>query len=159
MNMNTTILQEISFQLHKGNPWWGLALCNEYMSQHSPLRRAIIQRFTSRVGDRGASSKIAKLLIKGQRKGDLPSELQSALGTRSPRARSSTDAIPYRTTLRTRCMEKTTARIPSRARAIRTPRYSNGATQTSLARSRNTHQPADSLRAASNVLCIVTRRS
>lgn len=157
--MNTTILQEISFQLHKGNPWWGLALCNEYMSQHSPLRLAMIQRFTSRIGEHGASSKIAKLLIKGRRKGDLPTELQNALGTRFPRTRSATDVTPHGTTLHTKRVGKTTARTPSRTRAIQTPRYSSRATPTGLTRSRDAYQPTDVLRASSNLLCIVTKRS
>ena len=159
MNINTTILQEISFQLHNGNPWWGLALCNEYMSQHSPLRRAIIQRFTARIGEHGASSKIAKLLIRGQRKGELPAELQHALGSRSPRLHNSTALASRSTDIRTRCTSKRTVRVASRARPAQTPRYSSRVTPTIFAQPRKPGQSADTLRASSSALCIVTRRS
>jgi hypothetical protein len=84
MQINTTILSEVAYQLQHGNPWWGMALCNRYLSQGHPLRQAIATRFIARIGNTRARSQLAKELIAGK---GLDRSQALAIGARVPHIR------------------------------------------------------------------------
>ena len=156
MNMTTTILREISFQLQSGNPLWGLALCNEYLTYNSLLRDAMIQRFRSRLGEHNTTTRVAKLLARGYRKGDLPGELQDAVGSRELRPRQPEVSTPPV------CRERRTRlRASRRVRASATPRYATQTTAPSKALVSIARGHTGALRAPlpSITLCKVTKRS
>jgi hypothetical protein len=83
MEINTTILREISFQLTQGNPWWGMLLANEYVDRTSPLRPALILKFQHKLGSAltGRES-LALALICGRKKESLSYGELTEIGSR-----------------------------------------------------------------------------
>jgi hypothetical protein len=49
MQLTTPHLQEISFQVCRGNAAYGLLLANEYLAPHHPLRRALVGKAKPRL--------------------------------------------------------------------------------------------------------------
>lgn len=82
MEMNTIILRELAYQITRGNPWWGLAVANEYMDVHAPLRRALLTQLNRRENRPLIDAKIAEALRDGRCKAELPSEWQEQIGGR-----------------------------------------------------------------------------
>ena len=82
MDMNTTLFREISFQLTQGNPWWGLATCNEYEGLDSHIRAALVSIFRRRLALDEATSPLATALISGVCCRDLPESLRGRIGAR-----------------------------------------------------------------------------
>ena len=82
MNMNTTILCEISYQVEHGNPQWGMLIANEYMEADPLLRKALTQRFQSRLGKDVALTPLNKCLLEGRTKAELTPELSGKIGAR-----------------------------------------------------------------------------
>ena len=82
MNMNSTLFQEISFQVAKGNPWWGLATCNEYENVDPHIRGALVSILRRRLDSVDLESPLAVALIRGQRSQHLPESLRARIGTR-----------------------------------------------------------------------------
>ena len=85
MDANTTILAEISFQLERGNPWWGLALCNKYLTGDHPLRQAFVKSFVSRVGEYEVERPLAQQLILGNANQLQENALREQIGARVQR--------------------------------------------------------------------------
>jgi hypothetical protein len=86
MDINTQVLKEVAYQLQHGNPWWGMALCNEYMQQDSLFRKVLVHRFVSRIGETKATTPLARRLIAGGTSGKLSTAQQQELGARQVRA-------------------------------------------------------------------------
>ena len=89
MELNNTLLREISYQITDGNPWWGLALCNEYLpsydatpSPNTRLRRTLVMCFRRRIGVEQSCNPIATALINGKRKDELTKEARKEVGKR-----------------------------------------------------------------------------
>ena len=82
MQITQTLLTEVSFQVSDGNPLWGLALANEYLSPSEPLHIALVQRVRSRLHPRDFQQPLAKRLCAGERAKDLPQALQLLVGSR-----------------------------------------------------------------------------
>lgn len=80
--MNTTLFREISFQLTQGNPWWGLATCNEYESLDEHIRTAFVAMFKRRLSLDEAASPLANALIGGACLRELPDTLRGRIGPR-----------------------------------------------------------------------------
>jgi hypothetical protein len=114
MDINIKVLSEVAYQLEKGNPWWGMALCNRYLPAHSPLRRAIAQRFTQRIGRTQANTKTAQILIQGS---DSEAILHNPelLGSRVVRSRRPLPVPRHSRSQR--------PRLATRTRAHQTPRH------------------------------------
>jgi hypothetical protein len=114
MDINTKVLSEVAFQLEKGNPLWGMALCNQYLPMNSPLRRAIALRFTQRLGHDQACSKIAQALIRASDRGSIQRHPE-LLGSRVVRTQRPLPAP--------RATHRRLTRLPARERSHQTPRY------------------------------------
>jgi hypothetical protein len=83
MELNTTILREISFQLTLGNPWWGMLLANEYIDRSSPLRPALVLKFKQKLGSAlTARESLAQALICGRKKSGLSHGELATIGSR-----------------------------------------------------------------------------
>jgi hypothetical protein len=82
MQVNTLILRELSFQITKGNPWWGMLLANEYLQGTDYLRKALVNRFLARIAPDQHNQTLARSLIAGSRACQLPDELRGIVGTR-----------------------------------------------------------------------------
>jgi hypothetical protein len=74
MQVNTLILRELSFQITKGNPWWGMLLANEYLQGTDYLRKALVNRFLARIAPDQHNQTLARSLIAGSRACQLPDE-------------------------------------------------------------------------------------
>lgn len=81
MKLNNRTLQDLSLQIIRGNPLWGLVVANEYLAPREPLRLALARHFTERLGA-AANSPLSILLLQGARFRDLPEELASLVGPR-----------------------------------------------------------------------------
>jgi hypothetical protein len=84
MELNTTILREIAFQINQGNPWWGMLLVNEYLDVDDVLRRGLATQFVERIAHQ-KTAPLAKKLLDGNPLQELPRELRSAVGARTVR--------------------------------------------------------------------------
>jgi hypothetical protein len=115
MDINTKVLSEVAYQLENGNPWWGMALCNRYLSVSSPLRRAIALRFAQKIGQSQAGTDAAQALIRGSDTEALRRNPQQ-LGSRVVRSHR---PLPTPTNKRTQRL-----RLATRTRAHQLPRYS-----------------------------------
>ena len=82
MKLTQPILKTIAYQLHSGNPWWGLLLTNEYLLPDSPLHTTLCALFRKRVPD---GSALAERLLSGARCKDLSAEQRAHIGTRASR--------------------------------------------------------------------------
>jgi hypothetical protein len=80
MKLTQPVLKAIAYQLHSGNPWWGLLLTNEYLLPDSPLHTSLCALFRKRVPDR---SVLAERLLSGARCKDLSAEQRAHIGTRA----------------------------------------------------------------------------
>lgn len=114
MEMNTKVLSEVGYQLEKGNPWWGMALCNRYLPKDSPLRQAIALRFAQRIGHHHKDTPLAQALIHGTDESEIQ-RLPQALGCRAARSRRT---LPSPRATRPQC-----TRLAVRERSQQTPRY------------------------------------
>ena len=114
MHITQTILQEISFQITTGNPWWGLVVANEYLPPDSGLYKALYQRAMLRLGRGAAHLPLAHKLRRGYRANMLPAELRASVGPR---------IIPIRRVLTTRTGTRVSARATQRRHS--TPRLTN----------------------------------
>ncbi len=86
MQLNTSILRELSFQISSGNPWWGMLLANEYLQSSDYLRKALVARFLARIAaDKRCNTTLAQSLIAGRKACQLPDDLRSQIGSRSVR--------------------------------------------------------------------------
>lgn len=81
MKLTAPILKLITDQVSQGNPLWGLALANEYLSSGDPLRRAITLVAKRRLGTTSQPPLLSKL-IEGARRDELPEDLAFAIGPR-----------------------------------------------------------------------------
>ena len=81
MKLSSTMLRAISQEVLNGNPWWGMAVANEYLSGESPLLKAVANQFKIRIGA-AAHSPLAHRLLAGQRFAELPLNLQDEVGGR-----------------------------------------------------------------------------
>jgi hypothetical protein len=134
MNITTTILREISFQLTQGNPWWGMLLANEYVDQTDPLRSAFVFRFKQSIGnasdERGS---LADALIRGKRRNGLSAKQFALVGSRvMPKTRTITPHSPSvlrhsRRDAATTYRAASTARLALRQRNVQTARFSSSA--------------------------------
>lgn len=135
MNLNTTILREISFQLTQGNPWWGMLLANEYLDETNPLRSAFILRFKQSISEASAEhGSLANALIRGKRRNKLSAKQLALVGSRvMPRTRTATP--PAISALgRSRRAVPTTYRAASTARLALRQRHAHAARFSSSAR-------------------------
>jgi hypothetical protein len=82
MKINAHVLKEVAYQLEHGNAWWGIALGNKYLEKDSLFRKALVQRFISRIGAAQAQSRLAQALIAGEGTDSLTSAQQKQLGSR-----------------------------------------------------------------------------
>ena len=124
MELTVAMLQEISFQISEGNPWWGLLLANEYLSPHELLHQALYQRAMTRLGGSAAKHPLAKKLRRGYRASMLPEELRRHAGQRCLRhvASLGTSFVPMPRTARASTRrQRTERRLPSRPRAFHFP--------------------------------------
>lgn len=80
MKLNEPILKAIAYQLHSGNPWWGLLLTNEYLLPDSPLHTTLCALFRRRVPD---ESTLAERLLSGARCKDLSAKQRAQIGARA----------------------------------------------------------------------------
>lgn len=97
MELNTTILREIAFQINQGNPWWGMLLVNEYLDIDDVLRRGLATQFLERIAHQ-KTAPLAKKLLDGDPLQELPQELRSAVGVRTVRPIRSIPAPRIRST-------------------------------------------------------------
>lgn len=91
MKLNHAIFKVIAYQLHSGNPWWGLLLTNEYLLPDSPLHTTLCALFRRRVPD---ESPLAERLLSGTRCKDLSAEQRAQIGARASSTRTSFVARP-----------------------------------------------------------------
>ena len=80
MKLTQPILKAIAYQLHSGNPWWGLLLTNEYMLPDSPLHATLCALFRKRVPH---GSELAEKLLSGARSRDLSADQRAQIGARA----------------------------------------------------------------------------
>ena len=80
MKLTQSILKAIAYQLHSGNPRWGLLLANEYLLPEAPLHATLCALFRKRVPD---GSELAERLLSGARCKDLSAEQRAHIGTRA----------------------------------------------------------------------------
>lgn len=129
MHMNTHLLQEISYQIVDGNPWWGMALANEYLDTEDYLHRAFSVRFLTRAKLALGKHELSKALSEGVKTSELPIELQAQIGTRSvrtplviplPRKRTQKTRLAVRERFTTHSNFQMTARTSERRRPART---------------------------------------
>lgn len=91
MELTQPILKAIAYQLHSGNPWWGLLLTNEYLSPDSPLHTTLCALFRKRVPDESA---LATRLLSGARCKELSAEQRAHIGTRASPHTTPSVALP-----------------------------------------------------------------
>jgi hypothetical protein len=132
MNMNTTVLREISFQLTQGNPWWGMLLANEYLEQTNPLRNAFVVRFKSSIGDAPVDrGSLADALIRGKCRRALSAKQLASVGSRVVRTNRTTRPIAgvalgdTRRSLSIASRTNSTARLALRQRNAHVARFSS----------------------------------
>lgn len=65
MNLTIPRLQQIANQIAHGNPWWGLAVANEYLDTSAPMHRAFVAKVKKRLGESACRSELATKLING----------------------------------------------------------------------------------------------
>jgi hypothetical protein len=83
MNITSTMMREISFQLTDGNPWFGMLLANEYLEHRDPLRAALVLRFKQRIGSAPADRlSLAHALIRGRCRKELSASQDALIGSR-----------------------------------------------------------------------------
>lgn len=85
MQMNTQLLQEISYQIVDGNPWWGMALANEYLSAEECFHKALTIRFITRTKLENSKDELSKALSEGIKTSELSPDLKAQIGARSVR--------------------------------------------------------------------------
>ncbi len=141
MQTTTTILREISFQLTQGNPWWGMLLANEYISESNPLRAAFVLRFKRSIGNAPTGrDTLADVLIRGKRRSDLSATQLAAVGARTVRAVRTTAGLESSRHVSARTVgaaHRTTAshRLAVRQRNSQVARFSTCASVASARRS------------------------
>lgn len=91
MHLNNSILQELSFQITQGNPWWGMLLVNEYLKDQDYLRNALVARFLKRVATKQRDKLLVRYLLDGATAHQLPARLRSTIGGRFVRIVHSTN--------------------------------------------------------------------
>jgi hypothetical protein len=82
MKMTPTILKHITYQITHGNPLWGLAVANEYLSPGNPIHRALVLKASGRLKDSPSATSILFKLKGGARRAELSRALSSRIGTR-----------------------------------------------------------------------------
>jgi hypothetical protein len=107
MNVNQTVLQQISFQVSRGNPWWGLLVANEYLEVENPIRRALVAQLMRRGQTVNATSLVHTLILEGARACALPVGWHREIGSR---------VIPRATRLPTRVSRPVTHGLRRNAR-------------------------------------------
>lgn len=81
--MNTTLLREISFQVTRGNPLWGVSVANEYLDRTCALHTGLIARARRTLQERKTSDlQLLELLATGIRANELPAHLRLCIGSR-----------------------------------------------------------------------------
>jgi hypothetical protein len=80
MKLTQPILKAIAYQLHSGNPRWGLLLANEYLLPDAPLHATLCALFRKRVPD---GSELDERLLSGARCNELSAEQQAQIGARA----------------------------------------------------------------------------
>jgi hypothetical protein len=85
MQLNTSLLRELSFQISTGNPWWGMLLANEYLQSSDYLRKALVTRFLARITPDERGKTLAQSLVAGRRACQLSGTLRGQIGSRSVR--------------------------------------------------------------------------
>ena len=84
MQINSTILREISTQVSRGNHTWGLLLANEYLPQESPLRRALVAKAARRgVANSDVPNDLQTSIQAGAKAAQLPDGWQEFIGSRA----------------------------------------------------------------------------
>ena len=84
MQINSTILREISTQVNRGNHTWGLLLANEYLPRESPLRLALVAKAGRREPSLSDLPNNLKISIEaGAKAAQLPEGWQSLIGSRT----------------------------------------------------------------------------
>jgi hypothetical protein len=137
MNITSPILKHLSLQISEGNPWWGLAVANEYVPASSPLHHALACQFVKRVGSTsGDLQRLADQLIAGARFEELPPQLQRRIGKR---AFAIGREMPQQTLTVRRSPWRTARQAPPRLRNYKLPRqltaqrqYGDSSRRTSL---------------------------
>ena len=83
MKINTMLLREISFQVSRGNPFWGALLANEYLGRECSLRRTLLKRAAGRLDKASLDQKKLFVLVEnGTTAKDLPHDLRREVGSR-----------------------------------------------------------------------------
>lgn len=83
MDMNTTILKEVAYQIQSGNPLWGMLIANEYDELNPLVRKGLTHQFLKRVD---TTSALARYLVDGAVLQDLPEHLRAQVGSRISRS-------------------------------------------------------------------------
>lgn len=87
MRLTPMILKEISFQVTKGNPWWGLLLANEYLHPSDLLYQALQGQLRRRPDGAPRLGKLEAALQSGARAKQLSATQLAQIGTRTLQAR------------------------------------------------------------------------
>jgi hypothetical protein len=87
MDMNTTILKEVAYQIQSGNPLWGMLIANEYDGLNPLIRKGLTHQFLKRVD---TSSALTRHLVEGAVLADLPEHLRAQVGSRISRSSAAT---------------------------------------------------------------------
>lgn len=82
MKLTTPILKLVTHQISCGNPLWGLAVANEYLTPSDPLHRALAFNVRRRLKTAPEHGSVFTMLAEGARRKDLPDDLAQAIGAR-----------------------------------------------------------------------------
>lgn len=90
MKINNRILHEIAFQIEAGNPLWGILFMNEYLTDESWLRSALLAQFRRRLASIGSGipNALTRKLVGGVKARELSDDERLRIGARhvpSPR--------------------------------------------------------------------------
>ena len=116
MNITSAQLQDISFQICRGNAAFGLLLANRYLPQSSPLRRALATKAKERLPESVVkNSRLASALLDGSSATEMPANWSVIIGAKASRPK--IKSVPNFTV---RDFSKRGVRYPKRTRAHRT---------------------------------------
>jgi hypothetical protein len=86
MKITSAQLQDISFQICRGNAAFGLLLANRYLPSESPLRRALATKAQQRLPEKVVKSPVLlRALVDGSSATRIPENWSKIIGAKVPR--------------------------------------------------------------------------
>jgi len=115
MKITSAQLQDISFQICRGNAAFGLLLANRYLPSESPLRRALATKAQQRLPEKVVKSPVLmRALVDGSSATTIPEDWSTVIGAKVPRPKAKVIPSPAM-----RNFSKRGNRLAKRARTSR----------------------------------------